>query len=245
MARIRTVKPEFWSSEDVAAVSRDARLLFIGLLNFADDSGNGPASPKGLKMKVFPGDSDVTQTKMKKWLDELDRELVGLYVSEGKQYYHVMNWHHQRIDKPQAPKYPKFSERSKNIPETVPPYSIVKDGKGGDSKVTSIPGIFSDLARTFLESQKVTFPKESAWNDFEQRVTEGTKNLHLFHTQNGWSEGEVRQLLDWILTDDFWSKQIRTLGGVRQRKNGVAMKFENAKASMEAKKPKGLNLYEV
>ncbi|KKK60207.1 hypothetical protein LCGC14_3026700, partial [marine sediment metagenome] len=42
MARIRTVKPDFWTSEDVAAVSRNARLLFIGLLNFADDVGNGP-----------------------------------------------------------------------------------------------------------------------------------------------------------------------------------------------------------
>ena len=132
MARIRTIKPEFWASEDIAAVCRDARLLFIGLLNFADDSGNGPASPKGLMMKVFPGDSDVSPAKIEKWLDELDQELIGLYEAEGKQYYHVMKWDHQRINRPQDAKYPPFTERSRNSTGTLPPDSIVKDRIGLD-----------------------------------------------------------------------------------------------------------------
>ncbi len=247
MARIRTIKPEFWASEDVAAVSRDARLLFIGLLNFADDSGNGPAGSKGLKIKVFPGDADVTLEKIENWLNELDDELIGLYEAEDKQYYHVMKWEHQRIDKPQPPKYPPFVERSRNIPVSLPPDSIVKDSKDRivkDGKVKSIPRTFLDLARSFLEKQREAFPKESAWKDFEGRVREGAKNLHLFHTQNGWTEKEIGNLLDWILADAFWSKQIRTLGGIRQRKSGGAMKFENARASMLAEEPRKLNLYE-
>ena len=252
MARIRTVKPEFWASEDVAAVSRDARLLFIGLLNFADDSGNGPAGSKGLKIKVFPGDADVTLEKIENWLNELDAELIGLYEAEDKQYYHVMKWEHQRIDKPQPPKYPTFVERSRNIPASLPPDSIVKDSKDRigkdrivrDSKVTPIPRTFVELAQSFLVEQREAFPKESAWKDFEGRVTDGGKNLHLFLTQNDWTEEEIRNLLDWILLDDFWSKQIRTLGGIRQRKSGEAMKFENARASMLAGEPRKLNLYE-
>lgn len=136
MARIRTVKPDFWTSEDVAAVSRNARLLFIGLLNFADDEGNGSASSKGLKMKVFPGDADVTPAKIETWLRELDLELIGLYGAEGKQYYHVMKWGHQKINRPQPAKYPPFTERSRNGPVTVTPDSrdsIV--GKGKDSAI--------------------------------------------------------------------------------------------------------------
>jgi hypothetical protein len=50
MARIRTVKPEFWTSEQVMNCSRDARLLFIGMWNFCDDGGNHPASAKTLKV---------------------------------------------------------------------------------------------------------------------------------------------------------------------------------------------------
>lgn len=34
MARIRTIKPEFWTSEQVMGCAPLARLLFIGLWNF-------------------------------------------------------------------------------------------------------------------------------------------------------------------------------------------------------------------
>ena len=36
MARIRTIKPEFWTDEDMAEVSEPACLLAIGLLNYAE-----------------------------------------------------------------------------------------------------------------------------------------------------------------------------------------------------------------
>ena len=39
MPRIRTLKPSFWSSPEAAAMTRDARLLTIGLMSFADDDG--------------------------------------------------------------------------------------------------------------------------------------------------------------------------------------------------------------
>lgn len=57
MPRMRMVKPEFWTDSKVVRVSRDARLLFIGLWNFADcDAGHVEADPFGLKMKIFPAD---------------------------------------------------------------------------------------------------------------------------------------------------------------------------------------------
>ncbi|HBS0572930.1 TPA: DnaT-like ssDNA-binding domain-containing protein, partial [Klebsiella pneumoniae] len=46
MARIRTIKPEFWTDEDMAEVSEPACLLAIGLLNYADDEGYFNANPK-------------------------------------------------------------------------------------------------------------------------------------------------------------------------------------------------------
>ena len=33
MARIRTIKPQFWINEELGTIPRDARLLYIGLWN--------------------------------------------------------------------------------------------------------------------------------------------------------------------------------------------------------------------
>lgn len=52
MARIRTVKPEFWTDEKIVECSIPARLLFIGLFNFADDKGCLERSPKRIKIVV-------------------------------------------------------------------------------------------------------------------------------------------------------------------------------------------------
>ncbi|CAG9173166.1 hypothetical protein CURE108131_20910 [Cupriavidus respiraculi] len=101
MARIRSIKPEYWTSEQVMEVSRDARLLFIGLWTFSDDGGNHPASPKTLKAEVFPGDDDVTASTVMQWIDELiEQQLVVEYEADGKEFWHVTGWHHQRIDQP-------------------------------------------------------------------------------------------------------------------------------------------------
>ena len=101
MARIRTIKPEFWTSEQIADCSLIARLLFIGIWNFCDDRGVHPASIKRLKMEVFPSDqlgSDAIQAM----IDEL--VLAGLlhtYQAAGKSYWQVTGWgKHQKIEKP-------------------------------------------------------------------------------------------------------------------------------------------------
>ncbi|WP_144025173.1 hypothetical protein [Burkholderia sp. HI2500] len=100
MARIRTIKPEFWTSEQVLELSRDARLLFIGMWNFCDDGGNHPASAKTLKAEVLPAD-DVSASVVMQWVDELiEQGLLSEYEADGKEFWHVTGWHHQRIDQP-------------------------------------------------------------------------------------------------------------------------------------------------
>ena len=124
MARIRTIKPEFWVSAQVAECSTNARLLFVGLWNFCDDQGVHPENLRQVKMEIFPGDSfDLPQ--IRGWINELLH--VGLLKQfivpfgssetfEGQGFWWVTGWHHQRIDKP-SNKYPnpaKFLEHSKN-----------------------------------------------------------------------------------------------------------------------------------
>lgn len=107
MARIRTIKPEFWTSEQVMECSPNARLAFIGIWNFCDDAGRMPASAKQIKALVFPSD-DFTSANVRGMLDELERNgLVRLYVVDGKEFLAVTGWHHQKIDRPQKPKTPE------------------------------------------------------------------------------------------------------------------------------------------
>lgn len=118
MARIRTVKPEFWSSEQVMSCRPMARLLFIGLWNFCDDGGNHPLSPRTIKALVFPGD-DITTEEVGGLLGELEgAELIQSYWVTGKNYFHVRGWKHQKIEKKNF-KYPgppsEFDGQSESI----------------------------------------------------------------------------------------------------------------------------------
>lgn len=107
MARIRTIKPEYWTSEQVMECSPLARLLFIGLWNFCDDAGRMAMSPKRIKAQVFPSD-DITSSDVLGLLQELSaNELIRFYIVDGKEFLLVTGWRHQRIDKPQKPQTPE------------------------------------------------------------------------------------------------------------------------------------------
>lgn len=114
MARIRTIKPEFCTSEQVAECSPNARLLFVLLWMFCDDGGRHPASIRRLKMECFPADS-FTDKQMQNWIDELIQHgLLEHYLVDGQGFWQVTGWHHQKIDQPTY-KYPNregFVERS-------------------------------------------------------------------------------------------------------------------------------------
>jgi len=107
MARIRTIKPEFWASEQVANCDMLSRLLFIGLWNFCDDQGIHTASLKRLKMEVFPGDefADGLATIRRLIDDLIANGLLIEYEVEGEGYWQVTGWKHQKIEKPNN-KYP-------------------------------------------------------------------------------------------------------------------------------------------
>lgn len=139
MARIRTIKPDFWSSEQIMDCSPIARLLFIGLWNFCDDGGNHTASARTIKAEIFPGD-DISSPDVQLLLDELSSNgLIVLYESDNKEYFHVTGWHHQKIDKPTY-KFPSYKPRNSEptrraVDEPSPP-----EGKGREGILTTLSG---------------------------------------------------------------------------------------------------------
>jgi hypothetical protein len=78
MARIRTVKPDFFTSEDVVTLTPLARLLYIGLWCEADREGRLLWKPLSFRLRYLPTDScDITAVCQ----ELVDRRLVVLYGS--------------------------------------------------------------------------------------------------------------------------------------------------------------------
>lgn len=148
MSRIRTIKPEFWTSEQVVSCSPHARLLFVGLWSFCDDHGIHPASYVRLKAEVFPVDS-FPITEVKNWINELiSNDLLREYAIDGKTYWIVTGWkQHQRIDKPTY-RYPlplisltKISDDSSSNPRGLDDSSMITPRVVDDSSITDRNGM--------------------------------------------------------------------------------------------------------
>ena len=100
MPRIRSIKPQFWTSEQIVECSPNARLLFIGLWTFCDDSGVHPAKIMRLKMQVFPADA-FSKEDIRAMVNELiEAKLITEYTVQNESYWLVSGWKHQRIDQP-------------------------------------------------------------------------------------------------------------------------------------------------
>lgn len=67
MAKIRGIKPEFWTDDAIVELSIPARLLFLGMWNFACDNGHLADKPKQLRMRILPAD----EVDMEALLEEL------------------------------------------------------------------------------------------------------------------------------------------------------------------------------
>lgn len=88
MARSRTLKPEFWTDDVIVELSFAARLWYQGFWNFAlCDQGHIDASPKSLKMKIFPAD-DVDPVALTEELIAHGR-VVRKETPDGRAYLHV------------------------------------------------------------------------------------------------------------------------------------------------------------
>lgn len=110
--RIRSIKPEFWRSDDITALGWEDRLIFIGLWSYVDDNGVGLDKLAAIAADLFAGDleqdSSETFARVSRGLQNLsERSRIIRYKVAGKAYLHIVNWDkHQRIDKPNKARYP-------------------------------------------------------------------------------------------------------------------------------------------
>ncbi|MDT8452305.1 MAG: hypothetical protein RQ936_06115 [Gammaproteobacteria bacterium] len=228
MARIRTTKPEFWTSEQVVECPPLARLLFIGIWNFCDDAGIHPASFKRLKMEVFPGD-DLSISDVEGLVaDLIDNGLLIAYEHDGKHYWAVTGWHqHQKIDRPTY-KYPQpngetspiirraiadQSQRQQpNLDEASPP-----EGKGMEGNGKDIPLVVGTAPPTCPHQEIIELyhqilpmlPRVKIWSKARRA-----------HLKARWSEDRERQQLQWWESYFTYVAKSKFLTGNAPGRNG-------------------------
>ena len=101
MARNRTIKPKFFDDVKIGRISRDARLLYIGLWVFADDVGVVPGDSIWLKSRVFPYDQIQVQ-QFEKWMNELViNGFICLLSYKGERFIYLPTFtRHQVVNRP-------------------------------------------------------------------------------------------------------------------------------------------------
>lgn len=107
MARIRTIKPSFWTDDAVTHMTWEARLLLVGIISMADDEGRFVATPQSVLGYVFPHEH-VTEAKFRRLLAEITQaRIVQLYGTNGCTYGFLPKWKkHQKISHPQPSALP-------------------------------------------------------------------------------------------------------------------------------------------
>jgi hypothetical protein len=158
--RIRSIKPEFWRSDDITRLTREDRLLFIGLWSYVDDNGVGIDDYRSIAADLFALEDDQKEIRdfVREGLATLSRALlIDRYELDGRHLLHIRTWKkHQRVDRPNKVRY------SEPPPDYTPPTS----GSRGDTEETR-----EDVASDSRESPRL---EQRNRGTGEQRTTSAT-----------------------------------------------------------------------
>lgn len=126
----RIIKASFWTdTELLSEFDHSGRLLYLGLIQLADDSGCLEYNIAAFKGYLFPIDAAMTTRKIEKYTSKLI-EMTKLirYESHGKSCVFLKNFHkHQALRHPDRPDVPLpfwISWVSDNTPHRSGSYSI-------------------------------------------------------------------------------------------------------------------------
>lgn len=175
MPRIRTIKPKFWDDIKLSKISRDARLIFIGIWNFSDDLGVIVAEPDYLKSKILPYDK-LNEDQFENWLKELiDKKFILPITYNEELFFYIRTFdRHQRIEKPNHidicierqqlnilinNNHGTITEQSRNNPQPIEGgkegKGIIKERKGKEGE--------SAINHVFWETEKKSFMNAGDW----------------------------------------------------------------------------------
>jgi hypothetical protein len=237
MARIRSIKPEFFTSADIVKLTPLARLFYVSLWCEADREGYLKWDTDTLKMRYLGGDNVDIETLA----DELlARGLIVLYVDdEGTEYAEIPSFKlHQVINNREAPSI--LCSRVKEACTRV--LGEGKEGRKGregkEGKGTS-PAQAPDAPPTGSGSTDETAEKRTRRRGSEEDFKAARWMYGLVLAVNAtakqpnfdvWAD-EVRlmreidkrthhdicELFQWAKKDSFWCANIQSPGKLREK----------------------------
>lgn len=131
MARIRTIKPEFFTSEDIVSLTPLARVFYVALWCEADREGRLEWKPRTLKMRYLPADNcDIEALGQ----ELIDLGLVVLYVANGKQYAHIPGFKKHQVINNRESESVIPEPASSRVDDASMTRESGKEGKGREGK---------------------------------------------------------------------------------------------------------------
>lgn len=204
MARIRTIKPEFFTSEDIVSLTPLSRLFYVSLWCEADKEGRLEWKPKTFKLRYFPGDNcDIEQMCQ----DLIDAGLVITYEVAGKTYAEIPTFKtHQIINNRESEsKIPSRVEDQDDASGTresgVKAEGKGKEGKGKEGREGNAGSTDADLLGSG-EPTAPDCPHQDIIDLYHRCVPTGVQvrvwgedRKKLLRSR--WREDAKRQSLDW------------------------------------------------
>ena len=161
MARIRYLKPDFFTDFDIGKLTPLARLLFEGLWCYADRNGRLPDRPEELKLKILPYD-DVDIDGL---LSELVQPktggagtLIRRYSVSGKRYIQIHNFEEHQRPHPNEKQFyppPQVGEPTPELKTDSEPSSVQTEKSTDETELdTAQPGIVKKNEQKFPAIKK-------------------------------------------------------------------------------------------
>ena len=196
MARIRTIKPEFFLDEDIADdLSHTERLAFIGLWTQCDKAGRTADRPRRLKVQIFPHE----ELDFEAVLVTLERtNYIQRYEAGGRRYIQVRTFdQHQRprTDEPesQLPPPEQLTKAETNPSLLRDSTALGKEGKGKGKGEQEGKGKLTADAVLALWNEIVTKPIPKATKLTTDRRKKINARLQVYPDPETWRT-------DWIVT---------------------------------------------
>lgn len=237
--RIRSIKPEFWRSDDIDALDWETRLVFIGLWSYVDDNGVGiykmPNIVSDLFAHDFYRDPNATLKRVSEALTRLEsRSMIDLYRVGDRDYLYITNWErHQRVNNPNKPRYPlPTSENSEPIEdlsrsdtgsnENLSPGAGEQRSRGtGEQRTSSSakPPAVAEPPREDVEALCVRLRDHIAGNTTKTPniTAKWRTEARLLLDRDGIPFEEAIRVLDWCQLDQFWKSNILSMPKFREK----------------------------
>lgn len=244
MPRIRTIKPEFFTSLTIADLTPEQRLTFIGLWTHCDDEGRCVDDARLIKAAVWPLD-DRTAADVEADLRALsESSLIVRYILNRKPYMAVSGWReHQRINRPTPSRIPA-PEEGETTP-TPPPTSSDDDapsthahlsedsrpernreqgkeqGTGNRESSSSLAARDADAAPERADVQRICdhlADRIEGNGSKRPTITKAWRTAaRLMLDNDGRSEQHVHGAIDWCQDSEFWRANILSLPKLRAK----------------------------